>query len=260
MTTKNILLILLTGSLLFSCGAINLGSVHSDQIPVYKPKINNVFTHDPNAYTQGLFYSDGFLYESTGLKGKSTLRKVDTATGEVIQRIDLDADYFGEGITLCNGKIILLTWQNNKGFVYDKNNFRLLEEFSYPTEGWGITFDGKHLIMSDGTDSLFYLNPKDYRVVKEIKVSAAGKAVSNLNELEYINGKIYANVWKTEQIAIIQPDGKVDGWIDLLGILSENDCSGKIAELNGIAYNATEDSIYVTGKYWCKLLEVKNRP
>jgi glutamine cyclotransferase len=264
MTKKHIILILLISSLFFSCSS-NFGfrkyrSEKPDRIPVYKPKIHNVFPHDPNAFTQGLFYSDGFLYESTGMKGKSSLRRVDIKTGKVLHKINLAADYFGEGITLWKNKIILLTWQNHKGFVYDKNTFQIIDEFSYPTEGWGITFDGKYLIMSDGTDSLYYLSPDDYSLVKKVKVSADEKAVNNLNELEYINGKIYANVWKTERIAIIEPDGMVVGWIDLQEVLQKMDCPGEIDMLNGIAYDADEDMIYVTGKYWCKLFQIEKRP
>jgi glutamine cyclotransferase len=153
-----------------------------------------------------------------------------------------------------------LTWQNHKGFVYEKNTFRLMKEFSYRMEGWGITFDGEYLIMSDGTDVLYFLNPEDYSVFKKVNVSADGKALNNLNELEYINGKIYANIWKTERIAIIEPDGMVVGWIDLEGVISPKDCSGEIAEMNGIAYNAVEDRLYVTGKYWCKLFEIEIEP
>jgi glutaminyl-peptide cyclotransferase len=264
MMKKYILLILLACSLFFSCSDNGNLRQHeldiSYQIPTYKPKIHNYFPHDATAFTQGLFYKDGFLYESTGLKDKSSLRKVDIKTGKVLQKIDLASYYFAEGITLCNDKIVLLTWQNKKGFIYDKNTFQLIDKFSYQTEGWGITFDGSYLIMSDGTDVLYYLNPENYNLVKKINVSAAGKAVKNLNELEYINGRIYANIWKTKQIAIIQPDGNVTGWIDLTGIISDEECPGKIDELNGIAYNEDEGSIYVTGKLWCKLFELEIIP
>lgn len=263
MVKKYILLILLTCVPFFSCSnnaqrITNPGSPY--QIPVYKPKIHHVFPHDSNAFTQGLFYADGVLYESTGLKGQSSLRKVDINTGKVIRKINLAEDYFAEGITLCKDKIILLTWQNRKGFVYDKDAFQLLGEFSYPTEGWGITFDGKHLIMSDGTDTLYFLSPNDYSLVKQVKVSAAGQAVKKLNELEYINGKIYANIWEENKIAIINPDGRVVGWIDLEGLISVKDCSNKIGVPNGIAYNAAEDRIYVTGKNWCELFELEVIP
>lgn len=264
MIKKCILFILLACLMVFSCSSntpfmiSNPGT--SPQIPVYKPKIHRVFPHDSNAFTQGLFYEDGFLYESTGLKGESSLRKVDIKTGKIIRKINLAEDFFGEGITLCKDRIILLTWQNRKGFVYDKDAFQLIGEFSYPTEGWGITFDGEYLIMSDGTDTLYFLNPNDYRLVKKINVSAAGISVTNINELEYINGKIYANIWETNKIAIINLDGTVVGWMDLDAVISEKDCSKKTGVPNGIAYNAVEDRLYVTGKHWCKLFELEVIP
>jgi len=251
--------------LLFSCNgnedSENQGTDNDDQITVYMPEVYNSYPHDAGAFTQGLIYSDGVLFEGTGLyEGKSSLRKVEVQTGEVLQKIDLTSEYFGEGITIYENKIIQLTWQNKKGFVYDKNTFQLVEEFSYTAEGWGITYDGQYLIMSDGTDVLYYLNPADYSVVKQINVTANGEAVTRLNELEYINGRIYANVWQTDRIAIIQPDGTVIGWIDLEGILSYGECSTEIDVLNGIAYNPEKNSIYVTGKNWCKLFEIEFVP
>lgn len=249
--------------MVFSCSSNTQRITNPDasyQISVYKPKIHHAFPHDPNAFTQGLFYADGLLYESTGLNGKSSLRKVDIKTGIIIRKINLSEDYFGEGITLCNHKIILLTWQNKKGFVYDQDTFQLISEFSYPTEGWGITFDGEHLIMSDGTETLYFLNPNDYSLVKKIKVLAAGQAVKKLNELEYVNGQIYANIWEENKIAVIDPDGTVVGWIDLEGLISNKDCSQKIGVPNGMAYNAAENRFYVTGKNWCKLFELEGIP
>jgi glutaminyl-peptide cyclotransferase len=262
---KYILLMFSACLLLFSCnGSDDSGDHGTDttgQIPVYTPEIYNSYPHDAGAFTQGLIYADGFFYEGTGLyEGKSSLRKVAIETGEVLQKINLAPEYFGEGIALYDNKIIQLTWQNKKGFVYDKYTFQLLEEFSYDTEGWGITNDGKYLIMSDGTDVLYYLNPDDYSTVKQINVTANGEAVTRLNELEYINGRIYANIWQTDRIAIIQPDGKVIGWIDLGGILPSGDCTTEIDVLNGIAYNAANNRIYVTGKYWCKLFEIEVVP
>ena len=258
---KYILLLFSACLLLFSCNGSDdsgdQGTDNTDQIPVYSPEILNSYLHDAGAFTQGLIYADGIFYEGTGLyEGKSSLRKVEVETGEVKQIINLASEYFGEGITLYGNKIIQLTWQNKKGFVYDKETFQLLEEFSYATEGWGITCDGEYLIMSDGTDVLYYLDPDDYSAVKQINVTANGEAVTRLNELEFINGRIYANIWQTDRIAIIQPDGKVTGWIDLEGILSSGDCSTDIDVLNGIAYNAADSRIYVTGKYWCKLFEL----
>lgn len=261
---KYLLLTLLIYSLFFSCvdnnGIEVQRSEQSDQIPVYEPEIYNIYLHDGDAFTQGLFYADEILYESTGLYGESSLRKVAIDTGEVLQKIDLDEKYFGEGITLYNNKIIQLTWLSNKGFVYDKESFQLLEEFHYSTEGWGITYDSQHLIMSDGTDILYYLDPENFSTVKYVNVTADGEAVSKLNELEYINGYIYANVYGSDQIAIIQQDGKVIGWIDLEGILLPGECEREIDVLNGIAYNAEENRIYMTGKYWCKLFELEVVP
>jgi len=263
---KYILLLFSVCLFLFSCNGSddsgNQGTDNTtDQIPVYTPEVYASHPHDAGAFTQGLIYADGILYEGTGLyEGKSSLRKVAIETGEVLQKINLAPEYFGEGITLYNDKIIQLTWQNNKGFVYDKDTFEVLDEFSYSTEGWGITFDGEYLIMSDGTDVLYYLNPYDYSTVKQVNVTANGEAVTRLNELEYINGRIYANVWQTDRIAIIQPDGKVAGWIDLEGIISSGDCTTEIDVLNGIAYNAADSRIYVTGKYWCRLFEIEVVP
>lgn len=255
---------LLACTLLFSCNggddSGDNGADASDEVPVYTPGIINTYNHDAGAWTQGLFYADGFLYEGTGLEGRSTLRKVDMETGGVLQKIDLASEYFGEGIALYDNKIIQLTWQNNKGFVYDKDTFQLLDEFSYQTEGWGLTCDGEHLIMSDGSSELYYLNPVDYRTVKKVNVTANGEAVTYLNELEYINGNIYANIWQTDRIAVIQPDGEVIGWIDLEGILSSGDCAGETDVLNGIAYNPDSNRIYVTGKFWCRLFELEVVP
>jgi glutaminyl-peptide cyclotransferase len=259
---KYILLIFSVCSLFLSCNGDNDSGNQgtSGPIPVYTPAPVRNFPHDSEAFTQGLFFADGIFYEGTGLyNGESSLRKVDMQTGSVIQKINLASEYFGEGITLYDNKIIQLTWKEGKGFVYDKDTFQLLDEFSYTTEGWGITCDGQYLIMSDGTDALYYLNPDDYSVVKQVNVSANGAAVTELNELEYINGNIYANIWQTDRIAIIQPGGNVIGWIDLQGILSSADCPQKNV-LNGIAYNPADNRIYVTGKYWCKLFELEFVP
>jgi glutaminyl-peptide cyclotransferase len=236
------------------------GDGNTNQIPVYKPKVYRSYPHDSNAFTEGLFYADGFLYESTGLYGQSTLRKVKLQSGAAVQKINLSSEYFGEGIASYDDKIVQLTWRSNKGFVYRKNNFKLIREFTYPTEGWGITYDGKNLIMSDGTNVLHYLDPKDFSQVKEIRVMADGKPVTQLNELEFINGKIYANVWQTDKIAIIQSNGEVVGWIDLGEILSSGDCPRQIDVLNGIAFNSRNNKMYITGKNWCKLFELEIVP
>lgn len=228
--------------------------------PVYYTySIVNTYHHDENAFTQGLVYENGSLYESTGLYGDSTLRRVNLETGEVLQLYTLPDSYFGEGITIFDDKIIQLTWRENKSFVYDKHSFELLQEFNYSTEGWGITYDGNRLIMSDGTANLYFLDPETFEKVGQVEVHETAP-VTKINELEYINGKVYANIWMEEKIAIINPQtGQVEGWIDLNGIQNiENQNMDKV--LNGIAYDAVEDRLFVTGKRWPHLFEIKLIP
>ncbi|MGA1839350.1 MAG: glutaminyl-peptide cyclotransferase [bacterium] len=228
-------------------------------VPVYYTyKVLNVYPHDRTAFTQGLVYEDGFLYEGTGISGRSTLRRVDLKTGNVLQSIDLPSQYFGEGITILGDRIIQLTWLHNVGFVYDKSSFELLREFYYPTEGWGITYDGKSLIMSDGSSKLYFLNPVTFDETKTIQVYDKYGPVSSLNELEYIKGEIYANVFKTDRIARISPaTGKVLGWIDLKGLLGHEEVASSVDVLNGIAYDSGSDRLFVTGKLWPKLFEIE---
>jgi glutamine cyclotransferase len=217
--------------------------------------------HDREAFTQGLVFDDGVLYESTGLNGRSSLRKVNLQTGEVLQRRDIDPQYFAEGLTLFNDQFIQLTWQSNKGFVYDKATFAPLREWSYPTEGWGLTHDGKQLIMSDGSATLRFLNPETFAVEREVTVTEGGQPVVRLNELEYVNGEVFANVWQTDLIARIDPQtGRVNGWIDLSGLLSPADRAQPVDVLNGIAYDAAGDRLFITGKLWPKLFEIKLVP
>ncbi|MGD8565922.1 MAG: glutaminyl-peptide cyclotransferase [Candidatus Bathyarchaeota archaeon] len=225
----------------------------------YTYEIINVYPHDRNAFTQGLIFGNGFLYEGTGLYGQSTLRRVDLETGDVLQQYTLSNQFFGEGITIFDGKIIQLTWRENKGFVYDKDSFNLLQEFDYSTEGWGITHDGNRLIMSDGTATLHFLNPETFEVVGQVEVYDNG-SVTRLNELEYVNGKIYANIWQEDKIAIINHHtGKVTSWIDLTGIQDlEDQVTSDV--LNGIAYDSEGDRLFVTGKKWSKLYEIKLIP
>jgi len=229
----------------------------NDTKPVnYTYNVVNVYPHDPNAFTQGLVIEQGVLYEGTGLYGGSTLRRVDLETGNVLQSYVLSNEFFGEGITVFGDKIIQLTWQNQKGFVYDKHSFDLLQEFSYPTEGWGITTDGSQLIMSDGTATLYFLDPETFETVGQVEVHDDGP-VTNLNELEYINGEIYANIWRTDKIAIINPQtGQVTAWIDLTGIYTP-ESSDPNSVLNGIAYDAEGDRLFVTGKLWSQLFEIE---
>ena len=226
--------------------------------PVYTYKIINAYPHDRNAFTQGLVFADGFLYEGTGLRGRSALRKVKLETAEVLQQRTLGYEFFGEGVTVYGDKIIQLTLQTNVGFVYDKESFELLREFNYPNEGWGITHDGKRLIMSDGTSRLYFLNPETFEQIGRIKVRDSDGAVTGLNELEYVRGQIYANIWGKDRIAQINPqNGKVIGWIELAGLLGPRDDGQLVDVLNGIAYDAENDRLFVTGKWWPKLFEIE---
>lgn len=222
-------------------------------------KVVKEFYHDPNAFTQGLVYEDGFLYEGTGLNGKSELRKVELQTGKVLKRHKLPDEFFGEGITIFGDRIIVLTYQSKIGFVYNKETFQLLRDFSYSTEGWGLTNDGKYLIMSDGTPMLYFLDPETFKQKHKVMVLDQDSPVWGLNELEYINGQIYANVWPTERIVKIDPaTGKVIGWIDMEGILKHHD--KPVDVLNGIAYDAANHRLFVTGKFYPKLYEIKLIP
>jgi glutamine cyclotransferase len=222
----------------------------------YTYDVINVYPHDPNAFTQGLVIDDSVMYEGTGLTGESSLRRVDIETGDVLQIHELPSEFFGEGITVFGDKIIQLTWQSEIGFVYDKNSFELLQNFSYPTEGWGITTDGTQLIMSDGTANLYFLDPKTFQTIGQVEVRNGTVPVNRLNELEYINGEVYANVWMTNKIAIINPHtGQVTGWIDLTGIYTP-ETSNSNNVLNGIAYDAENSRLYVTGKRWSQLFQI----
>jgi len=224
-------------------------------------KLVNTFAHDPKAFTQGLVFEDGFLYEGTGLNGSSELRKVELETGNVLQTHKLPDEFFGEGITIYGDRIIQLTYQSNVGFVYNKETFELLREFSYPTEGWGLTHDGKYLIMSDGTPMLYFLDPETFVQNRKIMVLDQDSPVWGLNELEYIDGQIYANVWPTERIVKIQPEtGEVIGWIDVEGILAPKDHSNPVDVFNGIAYDPAGRRLFVTGKFYPKLYEIKLIP
>jgi glutamine cyclotransferase len=220
-------------------------------------KIVHTYPHDPEAFTQGLLYADGFLYEATGLEGRSSLRKVELATGKVLQRLDLPGAYFGEGLALWKDKLIQLTWKSKIGFVYDRATFRQLRTFTYSREGWGITQDGKRLIMSDGSSTLYFWDPETFKEIGHLDVTDKGRPVPELNELEYIRGEIYANVWQTERIARISPStGQVLGWIDLKGLLTPAE-RRRTDVLNGIAYDAKQNRLFVTGKLWPKLFQIQ---
>ncbi|MGK7873317.1 MAG: glutaminyl-peptide cyclotransferase [Xenococcaceae cyanobacterium] len=235
------------------------------QIPVYTYSIVNIYPHDQEAFTQGLIYHNGLLYEGTGLRGKSSLRRVELETGKVLQIRRLNERYFGEGITLWQDRIIQLTWTSQVGFVYNRETFEKLKEFAYRTEGWGITQDGERLIMSDGTDTLYFLDPDTFKEIGSIQVRDQQRPVVKLNELEYINGEIFANVWQTDRIARISPTtGRVLGWIDLTGLLELKPVPGRgnpqNVVLNGIAYDEEGDRLFVTGKFWPKLFEIELVP
>ena len=221
----------------------------------------NTFAHDPKAFTQGLVFEDGFLYEGTGLNGRSELRKVELETGNVLQIHKLPDEFFGEGITIYGDRIIQLTYLSRVGFVYNKETFELLQEFNYPTEGWGLTNDGKYLIMSDGTPMLYFLDPETFAQNHKVMVLDQDSPVWGLNELEYIDGQIYANVWPTERIVRIEPEtGEVIGWIDMEGILAPQDHSEPVDVFNGIAYDPANRRLFVTGKFYPKLYEIKLVP
>jgi glutamine cyclotransferase len=248
------------GVFVFSCSNLAESPVPTspDAIPLYTYNVLNTYPHDRNASTQGLVFEDGVLYEGTGLRGSSTLRRVELETGDVLQIRELPAQFFGEGITIYENEIIQLTWQSNVGFIYDKNSFELLQEFNYSTEGWGITHDGKRLIMSDGTSTLHFLDPQTFEEIGQLGVFDNDGPVTRLNELEYVQGEIYANVWQTDRIARIAPGtGRVIGWIELGGLLSPEDRSEPVGVLNGIAYDAKNDRLFVTGKLWPKLFEIE---
>ena len=256
-------------ALLYSCSNSPESPTHMsptdsmtfEAVPIYRYRVIETYPHDRHAFTQGLVFENGVLFEGTGLRGSSTLRRVELETGNILQIRELPAQFFGEGVTIYENKIIQLTWQSNVGFVYDKQSFHLLQKFSYSTEGWGITHDGKRLIMSDGTSTLHFLDPDTFSEIGRIEVYDDDNPVSRLNELEFVHGEIYANVWKTDRIAIISPDtAKVTGWIELKGLLAPEEYEPSVDVLNGIAYDVKDDRLFVTGKLWPKLYEIVLMP
>jgi glutamine cyclotransferase len=237
-----------------ACGPVT----QAGGIPEYGYEVIHTYPHDPQAYTQGLFYLNGFLYESTGLNGQSSIRKERLETGEILERRDVPEQYFGEGIINWKDRLIEITWRTQVGFVYDLASFGLKSQFSYPGEGWGLTQDGKRIIMSDGTAELRFWDPETLRETGRVRVTADGAPVDQLNELEWVKGEVYANIYQTDRIARIDPaSGKVVGWIDLTGILSPADRVRQVDVLNGIAYDAATNRLFVTGKWWPKLFEIK---
>jgi len=228
-------------------------------VPIDTFEVVHVYPHDPNAFTQGLVYVDGHLYESTGRNGQSSVRMVDVESGRVLQKHDLPAEYFGEGLTDWGSTLVQLTWTSGKGFVYDCSSFRLLRTFGYQGEGWGLTHDAKSLILSDGKPTLRFLDPETFRVTRRLDViDEHGHPVENLNELEFIGGEIFANIWHEDRIARISPrSGRVLAWVDMSGLRKQAGASGPEAVLNGIAYDAKTGRIFVTGKLWPRLFEIK---
>ena len=226
-------------------------------LPMFGYTIVRAYPHDRDAFTQGLQYIDGELYEGTGLNGRSSIRKVNLDTGAVLQKRDVAEAYFGEGITVWRNQIVQLTWQSGVAFVYDRKTFAPLRTFRYRGEGWGLTNDGTNLIMSDGSEVLRVIDPATFDVRRRVRVTASGAPVRELNELEYVKGEVFANVWQTERVARIDlKTGNVSGWIDLAGLLTARERAGTDV-LNGIAYDAARDRLFVTGKLWPKLFEIR---
>jgi glutaminyl-peptide cyclotransferase len=224
---------------------------------VYRVQVVHTYPHDPSAFTQGLEYHNGLLYEGTGLQGRSALRVEHLANATVIRRMNLSSQYFGEGITVLNGRIYQLTWTAHKGFVYGASTFHLLREFEYPGEGWGLANDGKLIYMSDGSYEIRVWDPSTLAELRRIKVHDGQQPIDMLNELEWVKGELFANVWQTDRIARISPaDGRVLGWIDASGLLKPGEAPQRDV-LNGIAFDARQNRLFVTGKLWPKLFEVR---
>jgi glutamine cyclotransferase len=225
---------------------------------IYTYHVVKTYPHDTSAFTEGLVFSNGTLYESTGEYGSSSLRRVNLEDGTVQQEVLLPSQYFGEGLTAVNDSLVQLTWQEKTGFIYDKQTFALTGNFSYSTQGWGLTYNGSELVMSDGTSNLYFLDPVTYQRVGQVSVHDGGTPITNVNELEYVNGSIYANILQQQKIAIIDPQtGAVKGWIDLTGIYQSNNTEDV---LNGIAYDQQTNSLYVTGKDWPYLYQITITP
>ncbi len=231
--------------------------IREPNLQQYTYQLVRTYPHDVNSFTQGLYYRDGYLYESTGQRGQSKARKIKLETGEVIRDVDLDEKYFGEGIAAVGDKLIQLTWESETGFVYDFDLNRL-DQFTYDGQGWGLTFDGQFLIMSDGTSELTFLDPQTFQTIRQITVRKGTRRLPNLNELEYINGLIYANVWYEDIIYLISPEnGNVIGQLDLRGLYPSRERSGREAVLNGIAIHPENGTLLVTGKYWPNVFEIQ---
>jgi len=247
--------VLITGS------AVTASQAAETSVAYYRYKVIKSYPHDTRNFTQGLVYKDGFLYEGTGLYGQSILTRRELKTGQIIKKSRLPRKYFGEGIALLDDKIIQLTWKSRRGFCYDRETFRLLKEFTYKTEGWGLTHDGARLILSDGTDTLRFLDPNTYAETGLLRVRHHGRPLRYLNELEFIDGKIYANVLPTDYIVIIAPEtGRTTGLIDLRGLYTPPPQAPDDSILNGIAYIPETKHLLVTGKRWPKIYEIEVVP
>jgi glutaminyl-peptide cyclotransferase len=263
-TLRRLSLIPLIQILLISCGcqpgvvADNSTYRPTEGVPKQGYEITNTWPHDTEAYTQGLIFHEGNLLEGTGQRGKSSLRRVELETGKILKSISVPEPYFAEGITVFKGKIYQLTWQHQLGFIYDAESLEKLGEFSYKGEGWGLTNDGTSLIMSDGTNQIRFLDPNSFQVNRTISVLDGSVPVAAINELEYVQGEIYANIWHKEVVARIQPQtGRVIGWIDLTGLRALTGVTDNEAVLNGIAYHPAKDRLFVTGKLWPRLFEIR---
>jgi len=247
----------LTTAILVACAPVTVAQ--RKPAPVQSYKVIATYPHDTSSFTQGLvFASDGQMYESTGLQGESTLRRVDIASGKTLQRIDVPAQYFAEGLAMVGDELLQLTWQHKLGFVYDRATFKQKRTFTYPTEGWGIAYDGvSQLVMSDGSDTLTFLDPKTFAPGKKLRVVDAGRPIANLNELEWIEGEIWANVWMTDRIARISAKtGEVNAWIDLSTLFPRSQRLPPADELNGIAYDKATRRVFITGKKWPRLYQI----
>jgi glutamine cyclotransferase len=244
--------------LIAALAGVACGPTSQAGVPEYSYQIVHTYHHDPLAFTQGLVYVDGVLYEGTGLEAQSSIRKVKLETGEVLQKHEIPGQYFGEGIVVWKDRLLELTWKAEKGFIYDLASFQQKGEFPYPGEGWGLTSDGKSIIMSDGSAQLRFWDPETLKETRRITVNENGRPIDKLNELEWVKGEIFANVWETDRIVRIDPKtGNVTGWINLKGLLTPQDYNDLTDVLNGIAYDAKGDRLFVTGKRWPKLFEIK---
>ncbi len=228
------------------------------RVAVARYRVVAEYPHDATSFTQGLVFVDDRFYEGTGKKGESSLRRVEPKSGKIEKLVQLDADYFGEGITILDGNIYQLTWQNGIGIIYHQKTFATISTFRYTGEGWGLTNNGNQLILSDGTPTLRFLDPKTFEVTKRIVVKSGRESIKKLNELEYVKGEILANIWYQDRIARISPEtGDVLGWIDLTSLYPASSRKSNDDVLNGIAYDEANDRLFVTGKHWPKVFEIE---